>query len=1417
MQTKALILTVLLLIITFFSFKLEIKEAKAQNLTSIDLWVNGFDNVRTGWTRIGSSPYLDVQDQPNNYINGSDFNEIGDFSFEDLPAEAISVINCTIYYYGRTEISIYNRFKLYVWNGIEWIYIGILSPGLGVWEWKSYDLSNVLDTIEKINNAKIYLLDYGYSGYWVAFDAIYLKVYYEFTPVEPQFSNLGYDNNILANYTNFSCKWTDPDGLAEWIFSYNDDGVWENTTYTISGSPITCWTNTSRRLPPKNNTLVQWRFYCMDTLGNTGVTPIQSLITNRLNYTTLETKEIFSSDIDVQTPKYWELVKEGASATGQAVFQTIYFTIYRLALWIKLDKIDTQDTYDFVEGYEFHVYDAEEGIWVIPESVFSYCGGFNPSYLIDNNTATDWEHADLNQIEKHWIIVKLDKVRYVSKARWYCSGGATSNVTSMDIYVGLQSGWAVAGNSPFLNSSDYPVNYIYTRDPNRVIGNFSFFNLTSPTIIKLHMIVNASIYAGRSVSVLMYDVEKDVEEVVGFILSTNDIWKTMRVELNRTYWSSYILLNKVFRFKSDDATSGYCKLDYVQLYAQVYTFDNMIKYMCESIILSRVNNTFPFQRLYNEEKEQWKDESIPPLHLIYGYRRLKDIRYLQFIKEAVDYLQNQNWTRFFQKYNVITNTWVGTSAGISRLLELGLFVEEHLEYKEFLQQQIDWYLKTQLKTPEYRILTSDFNGNPLTDQVYVRKTSEAIVGLTYLGYLLNNITLIDIAERIALNYTLGEKTGVPYCSIYLNGTKGEHWYCKEDINYGFFLQALEFLYYVSERETIKNRLLTVAEGSVYFHNSTQGTYQYRIDPDTGEVVWMGAVHGFGVIDEAVATAYLLFKNFTWLNQTKFDFDETGIKGILDCKFDLIIHTTYYAPYCSPKVYQTGDIYEYWNGFALRAAMILYNLNHSLVYRNEKYLNVYKKYYGATSTLHLGNLGWLAYMVCNGTHVFPDVDTGTVGLKTLFRSFIYKNVTLNDFDDVVTEFGNSLIPPLPILIKPLCIKFGVNETQRGRTANFYSKWRDKEGLDQTWFYWNATGEMLLNGTVLHSGNPLEAWANFTRTLPSSPMILHWQIITSNIDGINSTKEYFTYITFLNLTFTLYEDSSLKFSYNQWKQKSFFLSDSVLSDSEFEFLKEKLVFLSEYVNFVDFKKVGNERLIVLFVSTVEKADLKVNFEIFILEFVVQSETFKFSSTAYQWKETAYVVVEINNFETFSLNDLLKVLKELGFTLDEKAIQEFNFVQNKEKPVLIFEVQKSSSEKADWKEKFFLSTLSLMVKEVYEAARELAFILVELFERVNVLSDHIYKPLMMLTIAGQFFYELLFGTGAWLGIIIIVSIIITVTLREKLSGAIFLPICIFLGSQYLEKVAVNNDLMWGAILMFIMAIYCVGVLIDGVRRYI
>jgi len=82
-------------------------------------------------------------------------------------------------------------------------------------------------------------------------------------------------------------------------------------------------------------------------------------------------------------------------------------------------------------------------------------------------------------------------------------------------------------------------------------------------------------------------------------------------------------------------------------------------------------------------------------------------------------------------------------------------------------------------------------------------------------------------------------------------------------------------------------------------------------------------------------------------------------------------------------------------------------------------------------------------------------------------------------------------------------------------------------------------------------------------------------------------------------------------------------------------------------------------------------------------------------------------------------------------------------------------------------------------------------------------------------EFFTELLFGSGAWIGAIIIVSVIVLTTFRMRLSGAIFMPICIFLGIEYFNKVPGNSDLIWIGVLMFIMAIYCLGMLIMEARK--
>jgi hypothetical protein len=79
---------------------------------------------------------------------------------------------------------------------------------------------------------------------------------------------------------------------------------------------------------------------------------------------------------------------------------------------------------------------------------------------------------------------------------------------------------------------------------------------------------------------------------------------------------------------------------------------------------------------------------------------------------------------------------------------------------------------------------------------------------------------------------------------------------------------------------------------------------------------------------------------------------------------------------------------------------------------------------------------------------------------------------------------------------------------------------------------------------------------------------------------------------------------------------------------------------------------------------------------------------------------------------------------------------------------------------------------------------------------------------------FTELLYGSGAWIGAILISAIILLVTSRVKYSGAVFMPITIFMGMQYLNTVSTNNNLMWMGILMFIMSIYSLGMLIKDVK---
>lgn len=77
-------------------------------------------------------------------------------------------------------------------------------------------------------------------------------------------------------------------------------------------------------------------------------------------------------------------------------------------------------------------------------------------------------------------------------------------------------------------------------------------------------------------------------------------------------------------------------------------------------------------------------------------------------------------------------------------------------------------------------------------------------------------------------------------------------------------------------------------------------------------------------------------------------------------------------------------------------------------------------------------------------------------------------------------------------------------------------------------------------------------------------------------------------------------------------------------------------------------------------------------------------------------------------------------------------------------------------------------------------------------------------------EFFDELLYGTGSWIGITLMLAIFLAMLVKWKYSGVLFLPITILMGIDYL-----NQDLDWQAIIMFLSSIFILLYLIKDLKR--
>jgi len=68
-------------------------------------------------------------------------------------------------------------------------------------------------------------------------------------------------------------------------------------------------------------------------------------------------------------------------------------------------------------------------------------------------------------------------------------------------------------------------------------------------------------------------------------------------------------------------------------------------------------------------------------------------------------------------------------------------------------------------------------------------------------------------------------------------------------------------------------------------------------------------------------------------------------------------------------------------------------------------------------------------------------------------------------------------------------------------------------------------------------------------------------------------------------------------------------------------------------------------------------------------------------------------------------------------------------------------------------------------------------------------------------DFFFELLYGSGSWFGVVLLLAFIIGLLTRWKYSGVLLLPVTIFLAIDYLK-----NDLAWQSIIMFVSSVFII-----------
>jgi len=121
------------------------------------LYVNNYDAVSLGWTRVGNSPWLSCVDYPVHYVKTQTNNaEIGEFGFDNATQQGrLSTVEVAIDM--QDELEGDDKIEVWMWENVSgWEKVGEITPTTG-WAWETIDISTKFDTYAKVNVAKMRL------------------------------------------------------------------------------------------------------------------------------------------------------------------------------------------------------------------------------------------------------------------------------------------------------------------------------------------------------------------------------------------------------------------------------------------------------------------------------------------------------------------------------------------------------------------------------------------------------------------------------------------------------------------------------------------------------------------------------------------------------------------------------------------------------------------------------------------------------------------------------------------------------------------------------------------------------------------------------------------------------------------------------------------------------------------------------------------------------------------------------------------------------------------------------------------------------------------------------------------------------------------------------------------------------------